>query len=357
MARNAYLLISDLHDSHKKKGNRYNYQDEIHFVKKKIIATAQDLKADGCCVYLVFMGDVFDTGYKEIFSSAQANNFFIFLRSLCEGIYLLFGNHELTYYNGNPIYTLLKEIKSKKVRAIQNKMWKPHGFFQTIEVVDRIDDGDTVIHFNHYGTPVSKAVEGKVNVALYHQDIVCPEIVEDMQSRQRRKLYGLHSRDFDNSGIFEGIDYNFFGHMHSIYGEWDWESERTGHRSRLQYLASLGRPNYLEVNDDFLERDLPAVMVDNEKFSGIVHNRFSLPGYGQCIKDDVVALERQSYEMVKSRKQIRNYVPTSDNPIRNMRERCQNAEQQAIFDEMLETGTTALERNLKEKIREVLYNG
>ncbi len=356
MEKHAYLLISDLHDSYKKKENRYSYEDEIRFVKKKLISVIQDLSGKGHKVFLIFMGDVFDTGYRDVFSSTIANNFFIFLRGMCDGMYLLFGNHELTYYSGNPIYTLIQNIESEKVRGIQNKMWKPQGLFQTFSVVDQITDGDTVIHFNHYGTRLSKPVSGKVNIALYHQDVVCPEILEDMQARQKRTLYGFTLNNFDDSGIFEGIDFNFFGHMHSVYGEWTWESACTGWKSKLQYLASLGRPNYLEVNNDFLERDMPAIVVEDGKFSGIIHNRFVLPTYEECVRSEIVAIEKKNYESIKERKEIRSYLPTSDDPVRNLYERCTTAEQQTVLKELLTVGTTSAEKEIKERIREVLYS-
>ena len=352
--KHAYLLISDLHDTYRKKENRVDYQTEIKLVKEYVIKLIQKYRKDNTKVYLIFMGDVFDTGYKEVFSSTTANNFFIFLRNICDGIYLLFGNHELTYYSGNPIYTLFRTISSKKIQRVQNKMWKPQGIFETFHVVDEICDGDTIIHFNHYGTNISKAVDGYVNIALFHQDVVCSEILDDMQRHLHRTLYGSHPINFEQSDIFEGIHYNFFGHLHSVYGEWKLISDKTGWETRLEYLASLGRPNYTEVHDDFLERDIPAIVLEDGRFVGIEHNRFLLKSYAESVREDVVKKNKERYEAVKERKEIRNYDPLSDEPVKNLLERCTSSEQQKMMMELLMTGGAIYEQGLKNRIAKAM---
>lgn len=51
--------------------------------------------------------------------------------------------------------------------------------------------------------------------------------------------------------------------MHQVYGTWGYTNPKTGKSSVLCYLASLGRSNVTEVNDDFLERNVPAVLIDD----------------------------------------------------------------------------------------------
>ena len=62
------------------------------------------------------------------------------------------------------------------------------------------------------------------------------------------------------------------------------------------------------------------------------------------------------YESIKERKEIRSYLPTSDDPVRNLYERCTTAEQQTVLKELLTVGTTSAEKEIKERIREVLYS-
>lgn len=358
MAKNAYLLISDLHDSATGKANRYDYPGEILDVKKQIIRLTKKYKEAFDRVFIIFLGDVFDRGYQDVFGGTIANNFFILLRDLCDGIYLLFGNHELTYYKGNPIYTLFSEIESEKIRNVQNKLRKPQGIFQTMRVVDLIEDGEVFIHFNHYGTDQSKPVTGKVNIALFHQDVVCPQILDAMQQGLNRTLYGSKPLDFDDAGIFENINHAFFGHMHSVYGEWDWKSEVTEWTATLHYLGSLGRPNYLEVNDSQLERDIPCILVTDGKFDSIISNKFFLRSYDECVKPDIVTENQEKYEKTKERKEQKFYEPVYDEPIKNLVSRCNTQERIQRMEELLSFGKALVEDDIRKQMNlEGLYVG
>lgn len=94
-------------------------------------------------------------------------------------IYSVIGNHELSYYSSNPFYTLVSDIESDKVQSILNRVWQPVGSAGVIKVVDSLEDGEVLFHFNHFGTTIAKPVVGKHNIGLFHQDIVNSEILNN----------------------------------------------------------------------------------------------------------------------------------------------------------------------------------
>lgn len=353
--KQAFIIITDLHDSYKGKDNRYDYLGEIAEVKKKIIDTIMNYRNNDYLVSLIFLGDIFDMGYKDIFSAIKANNFFIILSQLTENIYSVVGNHELSYYSNNPFYTLLGDIRSEKIRKIKNKIWKPIGLLPIIEVIDELDVGDTVFHFNHYDTYINRPHENRINIGLFHQSIVNSEILNDMRMKlKREEFHGVTTTDFKTVPLFRGYQYAFFGHAHKLYGTWNWIDDTTGDKTVLSYLASLGRPNYLEVNDNNLERDLPTVIFEKEKFSGIEHNKFILPDEAHCIRKDVVKVKKEKYELVKERKQERDYTPISDNPLNNLLTRFETESERTFIKELLEYDMPQMEVEVKKKAMDIL---
>ena len=195
MERNVYLLISDMHRSARKNVNRVDYQHEIDAVDKHIAECIK--RYSGSNVNLIFLGDLYDRGYREVFSAIHEHSTMLIYKSMCKEIYSLVGNHELSFYAGNPFYTLFSSMDSKRVSAIQNKVWLPRGTMQIVNVVDQITDGDIVIHCNHYGTGIADPIPGKTNIGLFHQNVICKEILDSMQASLGEPLYGIQTMRFD----------------------------------------------------------------------------------------------------------------------------------------------------------------
>lgn len=221
MANNAYLIISDLHDFYKNIENRINYVKEIDVVKQKILEIGIKYREAGWNVNAILLGDVFHRAYQSVDFAILANNYWMLAKKLFTDIYCVLGNHETTYYASNPFYTLVNSIESEKVRKILNKVWQPRGLENIFRVVDTVVDGNVILHFNHYGTPISRAIPEKVNIGLYHQDIINSEIRDLMTTTYSNDLYYCRPINFDNTDIFDGFAYNFFGHMHKVYGTWN----------------------------------------------------------------------------------------------------------------------------------------
>ena len=313
--KNAYLLITDMHRCDNVKKNRFSYRKEIIYVDKIVLNLLKKYLADGYNTNIIFLGDIFDAGYKNITTVVEDTLLLSTYCSYCDKVYSLIGNHELTYYSGNLFYMLFHEIKSEKVKKIQNQVWSPKGYFQIINVVDKLTDGDTVFHFNHFGTEVSPIEEGKINIGLFHQNLICQEIMSDMKMLHDQEIYGGKTINLEKSVIGE-YDYCFFGHMHKVYGTWIIDTGM--HKTTLEYLASLGRPNYTEVMDSFLERDIPVVIVKDGMFSGIDHNRLSLMSYKECVKEEIVSENTEKYSVIKERAKARAEDSLIDDPVKDL---------------------------------------
>lgn len=322
MGTNAYHIVTDLHDSNKEKENRFDYPGEINDVKEQIVRVGFNSREQGYTPILILLGDVFDNSFQDPDSATIANNFWILAKRLFKEIYVVVGNHETTYYKANPFYTLISEIKSAKVRGIVNKVWTPKGLANTFNVVDVVEDGDVVFHFNHHGTPISRPTNGKTNIALYHQDIVCKELIEAMRNQYGTDIFDTGTLEFSHTDLFDGFVYNFFGHMHKIYGTWEFVNEKTMAKSMLCYLGSLGRPNVTEVDNKFLERNIPVVLVEDGKLVGVLDNKFQLRSRTVCVQEAVVEKNKVKYEEMKILKRERAYVPVGDDPMENLVQRC-----------------------------------
>jgi hypothetical protein len=346
---NSYLIVSDLHEG-KKKENRIDYMGELDKVHNQINKIINQEKSFGRNVYVIFLGDVFDRGYKDTFKACNMNNFFIVMRSKCKGLFSVIGNHELTYYTGNPFFTLINSVESKRVRTILNKTWTPQGITSTIVIPDEIIDGDVKIAFNHYSTEVDSLKWSGTKIGLFHQTVTCREIIEDAKRKFGEELYGLES--IEAEGVFASYNYAFLGHAHKLYGQFKFTDETLGCDCVTQYLASLGRPNVTEVRNDFLERDIPVIRVDNGRFTSIEHNKFNLMSREECVIEAVVEKQQETYKKIKARKAIRDYDPLGDNPIENLKNRCMTSDELlGELDGLIKDEKSSFEKGL-DKIKE-----
>ena len=90
----------------------------------------------------------------------------------------------------------------------------------------------------------------------------------------------------------------------------------------LCYLASLGRSNVTEVNDDFLERNVPAVLIDDGHYSRVENNLFLLPDRQSSVREDIVKEQKAAYQVVKEQRELKNYSPMGDDPVNEIENVC-----------------------------------
>lgn len=311
MAKNVWLIVSDLHLYYKNLSSRIDYVGEMRDVRRELIEIASQYKRQGYRVNLLLLGDVFHRSYSNTFISSYDNNFFVMWDRVFGECYSVIGNHELHYYSANPFFTLVKSIDSKKVTGIKSDVWSPQGLLPTIKVVDRLEDGEVVFHFNHYGTRVSEPEEGKINVGLFHQDVYNDKIIQIAEEEAGRIWKSEHPVSLDCT---KGYKYCFFGHMHKLYGIFKTEDD-----GYLYYLASLGRTNSSEVIDTGTERCIPAVVVEDGKLIRVDENKIELPDRDVCLREEVVEDSKEKYELQKLRTEARSYSPLDDDPVEGMR--------------------------------------
>ena len=330
MAKNVYLVITDLHWYYKNLRSHFDYVAENMYVLKKIEEIALRYKQNGYSVKFLTLGDLFHQGYSDTFSAVRDNNVFIKLHDEFGEIYSVVGNHELSYYRNNPFYTLVKDIKSKKLQGIINKVWQPVGVKSVIDVVDRLDDGNVHFYFNHNSTPITTPDTDGVNIGLFHTDLISDQIKKRAEAVLGSEIFG-NTLDVEGSGVFSGYKYCFLGHMHQVYGTF-----LTDSGTYLCYLGSLGRTNVKEVNDNFLERDIPAILVSDGELEKVESNKFDLMSRADCINESLVEIYEEQYEQIKEKQIIKSYCPVGDDPIQNVKASLgSNVLAVSIFSELL----------------------
>lgn len=305
--KKVFLIVSDLHLSGSEKKNRVSYEKEIQFVFKKIVSLVEDYKAKGCSVNIIFLGDIFDRSYKSPQRLGVDSSFFTLLYGMCDCLYTVVGNHELTFYVNNPFWTLVNSVNSNRVMESKYNT-QPLGYTDILNIVDTLEIGDTVFHFNHYGCMDSEPYMGKKNIALYHKSVYNKQLLEDARQKGLDVNYADNIAHQDTATLLR-YDYAFLGHMHWFYGTWKDEC------TYIYGLGSLGRPAISEVADNFLERNIPAIVLEEDKFSNVEDNIFNLPRYEETIVAEVVTNQHEKYEISKLITEAKTYQSCIDDPI------------------------------------------
>ena len=114
-------------------------------------------------------------------------------------------------------------------------------------------------------------------------------------------------------------------------GKWIGDSGIT-----YEYLGSLGRSSVKEVLDNFLERNVPAVIVKNGELAGIEDNTVTLMSRSKCVDESVVEKNHKEYE---KRKEVQELLSTNvsdlDDPINNIKARLGEEYSSQIVDSIL----------------------
>lgn len=311
MGKRVYLIIPDLHLGNVKAANRKNYRAEVEYVESELLKIAIKYRKQSYNVVALLLGDIFHNSYSDVTTALIDKDFLDLWQKKIGQLYTVVGNHELSYYKANPFYTAIRTIDSERLQRVMNKVWMPLGTSNTLNVVDRLDDGEVHFYFNHFGTGIQLPDEIGVNIGLFHQDVLDPEI-KSATSHNGINLDYVKATSVEKSGILDGYQYCYFGHLHTVYGVWK------ANETFLVYLGSLGRPNETEVRDDLLERNIPGVIIDDGTFVKIEDNFIQLMSREECIFEDVVTKMQQKSQDTKEITEARNYVPLGDDPVKNI---------------------------------------
>lgn len=327
--REVFLVISDLHLSATKKENRISYDQEMGLVFTQIFELIYKYKNEGADVNILLLGDIFDRSYKTPHKYGTDSSFFIRLKNSCKKVYTVVGNHELHFYINNPFWTLVNEIKSDKLSLSEYNV-QPLGYDDTIEVVDSLDVGNVAFHFNHFGCEDNPSVAGKINIGLYHKPIYNQTLIKEADMLGLNVNYTESTKHQDIAALLK-YDYAFLGHMHWFYGAWKEQD------TVFYGLGSLGRPSASEIQDNFLERNIPAIILEDNCFLEVEDNFFDLLSKEETLIPEIVEDRKELYEINKVIKEAKNYQSVSDDPIRNIETYLiDNDRALAVFKEMLE---------------------
>lgn len=295
--KNVYIIITDTHFSGKSKSNRYSYQYETDLVKKEIDRLGIEYLNKGYNPIAVFIGDIYDNSFKSPTASMLEQDDMTNRRKIFKKMFSVFGNHELNFAKDNPFWVLVSK-DSVKVNNKPSIKYKPLGTSGVIEVVDRLIDGNVVLNFNHYSSDILIPVEGKINIGLFHQNIVCSPAINSAVNRGLNP-YKTSAIMLDSNDVLKEYDYSFFGHYHKYYGKWEIDNGRL-----IYYLGSLGRPNHEEVANNFLERNIPAIIVEDGEFIGIEDNIITLLNRESSVDDIKVVEQQKKRKKVKEKKEL-----------------------------------------------------
>jgi len=293
---NAYILITDLHLADRNIRARIDYRNELNVVLHEIESTISSLKGRGVdSVNLLFLGDVFDRGYRNVLQGINDAMWFTRLSKKCN-VYTVVGNHELTYFHGNPFYTLATGWETN--RANTNLKYKTvfTGKENILHTPDVLQDGNVAFYFNHYGLPALTPEKDTTSIGLFHLDYHPKLVVQDAE-RNGRKLW--HSDNQVQDGLVNGYKYCFFGHMHTMQGIYETEAGTT-----LCFLGSLGRTSVSDLATD-PKRMLPIVLVRDGELESIEPHYFTLPSIAESA--DMVEVEKnhKDYEKLKQKVAIK----------------------------------------------------
>lgn len=306
-----FLVVSDLHLSGQQKENRFSYDKELQYVFKKILSLIEKYKKQNAEVYIIFLGDLFDRSYKTPAKYGVDSSIFYFLKEKVNGMFVTVGNHELNFYINNPFWTCINCIDSTRLNSLLAKNTQPLGYVNLFDIGDSLEVYDSVFHFNHFSCEDSIPVLGKLNFGFYHKAFYSKELQKDAETRQVPSVFIDHNANSIDAVL--KYDYAFLGHMHWLYGIWKHEN------TTIYGLASLGRPHKDEVEDNFLERNIPAIIFKNEKFDEIENNFFHIFSKSQSIIPEIDMKQKEAYSMKKTIQKAKEYISYSDNPIDNIR--------------------------------------
>lgn len=342
--KNAYVIVTDTHFTYRNKPNRHNYLGEIDFVKSKIDEIGLSYLSRGYNPILVFLGDVYDNSYKDVTKALiEQDEMYNRKQTIFNRMFSVLGNHDLHFPKNNPFWTLVSR-DSVNVENAPTVRFNPLGDVGVIEVVDRIADGNVVLNFNHYSSRILTPIPNKVNIGLFHQDIVCSPAINSAVNKGLNP-YQHDAIMLDDRDVLTGYDYSFFGHFHKYYGVWEIDGGR-----KIYYLGSLVRPNHEEVSDNYLERNIPAVLVEDGEFKGVENNLFNLPSRKDSVIDVKVKEQQEKRKKTKERKLLLEQELFNDSLIDSIKLTFNDAMYSEIIDSMIKREEDVYYSTLKDGV-------
>ena len=297
------FVVQDLHIWNKNLTNRKNYIGECLLNFKAVENLVRDSRLENKQdkIYVVFLGDIFHKGFGD--DSLSFNLWtqkFQMLRAICNGIYLVVGNHEISFKEKNPFWSLINEIKSKKLSKYNVECF---GALPVANLQDYLDIGDFRLHFCHYGTEINNLLDNQNNILFSHDYWMTDNMfssLEKLGGEQLQRKY-LHYNKITDNSILKNFRACFFGHMHRFQSIFKvlWEDENES-ETILYHLGSLGLTNREEVKMTGNTRIIPEILLDSD--IKIIEHKINIPSGIELLKHEVVKKQEVKYEETKERK-------------------------------------------------------
>lgn len=239
-----FYIVQDTHFWDKNLANRKDYEKECEEIFNYIIKILEECATEK--KYLLFLGDIFHAKFKNEISFNKWIQKFLVLRSKCNGIFSVVGNHELTYIDHNPFWSLMSEIESEQVLALGCKAL---GDLPILRVVDYLDIYNYRFNFNHHGSSIANLTSDK-NILLCHNYWLSDDLKHAMDLTGEMQA---NSKYFSYNEINDECDLKFFdevylGHNHMMIGDYEFKWDDPDFpKSNVHFCGSLGLTNKNEV--------------------------------------------------------------------------------------------------------------
>ena len=293
MARNAYLVLPDLHYAVSKE-HRVNYLSEVLFVLNQVDSVREKYIKKGYNVHLILLGDVIDSSIRNPEDAMRCQNLFRFYASLFSSVSCVVGNHEITYSVSNPFWFLVSSIDDEALKQLPKPL-QPQGISPVFSIPATLQDGEVTFYFNHYGTSPKTPEHDGISIGLFHQNIGSNSIC---------KMYGEFI-DVEEASFVHTYNYSFFGHMHLAYGEY---SLTATDNCICSWLGTCVGTNVTEVEELGAEFNIPAILVEQGLFSKIERNTVKRKSPRDCIDYTKLTVTRSLNEEIAK---LRNFTVSS----------------------------------------------
>ena len=323
MIREKIIVMPEPHIWDKNISTRIDYVGEIKEYMQEVKSIIEGETLDGSRVSVVWAGDIFHRGFNNVDEVLYWYTYFLELAGITEGrMYSVVGNHELSYYKGNPFWYLTSEMNSELLKGQRGLAYTPLGSINILNVTDRVEIGDrVVVSLGHYNTQ-PKPVEGKVNVLVTHNSIIEEEIGRVLRNKYDRDPLE-HFIDYSyvrTNKPFEGFEYAFVGHMHKAYGLFTIDyGEDNIPDTRLRYLGSIGRTNSDEVQDNDRERVIPVLTIERSGEVIVEERTLTLRSRTETLDMGKMEESEKRYDKVKERKELEKVEYLLGSPIDTVR--------------------------------------
>lgn len=287
MAKNAYLVITDIHLAFKK-DNRYNYLTEIITALDSIKQITDNYREQQYNVIALLLGDVYDASSaspEESMFLLEIGKYFL---SNFDKTYAVLGNHEITYQKNNPYWYMVSSIDDDNLRLLRRPI-QPKGLYSYINIPDVIYDGNVSFYFNHYGIKPKIAESDRYSIGLFHQNIGSESIC---------RMWGSYD-NVETVSYMKSYNIAYMGHIHTVKAAY-WLDSDCNHK--VEYLGTIGRTSVTEVNNDDLDVNIPVILVEDGELKEIVDNKITLMRYEDCVDNETYERSKLARALIKERK-------------------------------------------------------